>query len=154
MLWTLTFPRFPSPPSAHTGRRLASPRSWLLDGQENRLFLFLSYLVTSPPLYPSPYQGEGEFIIEKGRQPLLNTLLSFINIYSPHVNPKGLALRGYRNTHTNTIEGFWSLVNRGIDRVHHIVSAKYLQDYINAYAIRWNHRNDEKPMFLTVLEKV
>jgi transposase len=28
--------------------------------------------------------------------------------------------------HTNTIEGFWSLVKRGIFSVHHAVSAKYL----------------------------
>lgn len=58
------------------------------------------------------------------------------------------------NIHTNTIEGFWSLVKRGIDGTHHVVGAKYLQDYINAYSFRWNHRKDEKPMFLTVLEKI
>ena len=41
------------------------------------------------------------------------------------------------NAHTNTIEGFWSLVKRGIDGVHHAVSAKYLQDYVNSYSFRW-----------------
>ena len=58
------------------------------------------------------------------------------------------------NIHTNTIEGFWSLVKRGIDGVHHVVGANYLQDYINAYAFRWNHRNDEKPMFLQILARL
>lgn len=58
------------------------------------------------------------------------------------------------DVHTNTIEGFWSLVKRGIDGVHHAVSAKYLQDYINAYSFRWNHRNDEQPMFLIFLNQV
>lgn len=58
------------------------------------------------------------------------------------------------DAHTNTIEGFWSLVKRGIDGTHHAVSAKYLQDYINAYSFRWNHRNDEEPMFLQMLSRL
>lgn len=58
------------------------------------------------------------------------------------------------DAHTNTIEGFWSLVKRGIDGVHHAVSAKYLQDYINSYSFRWNHRNDDKPMFLQILSRL
>jgi len=40
------------------------------------------------------------------------------------------------------------------DGVHHVVGAKYLQDYINAYAFRWNHRNDDKPMFLQILSRL
>ena len=58
------------------------------------------------------------------------------------------------NIHTNSIEGFWSLLKRGIGGVYHAVSEKYLQDYINEYGFRYNHRKDEKPMFLTVLERV
>jgi len=58
------------------------------------------------------------------------------------------------DAHTNTIEGFWSLVKRGIDGVHHAVSAKYLQDYINSYSFRWNHRDDEQPMFLQILSRI
>jgi transposase len=56
--------------------------------------------------------------------------------------------------HTNNIEGFWSLLKRGIGGVYHSVSERYLQNYINEYGFRFNHRKDEKPMFLTVLEKV
>lgn len=56
--------------------------------------------------------------------------------------------------HTNSIEGFWSLLKRGIGGVYHSVSEKYLQSYINEYGFRYNHRRDEKPMFKTVLEKV
>lgn len=58
------------------------------------------------------------------------------------------------NAHTNTIEGFWSLLKRGINGVYHAVSPKHLQKYVNEYAFRYNHRKDEKPMFLTVLERV
>ncbi len=56
--------------------------------------------------------------------------------------------------HTNSIEGFWSLLKRGIGGVYHSVSEKYLQSYINEYGFRYNHRKDEKPMFLTVLGKI
>jgi transposase len=42
----------------------------------------------------------------------------------------------------------------GVDGVPHVVGTKYLQDYINAYAFRWNHRNDETPMFLQMLSRI
>ena len=53
--------------------------------------------------------------------------------------------------HTNTIEGFWSLVKRGIGGVYHSVSAKHLQGYLNEYAWRYNHRDDERSQFETLL---
>lgn len=58
------------------------------------------------------------------------------------------------NLHTNSIEGFWSLVKRGISGVYHAVSPKYLQSYLDEYAFRYNHRNDEAPMFISVLCQV
>jgi transposase len=56
--------------------------------------------------------------------------------------------------HTNTIEGFWSLVKRGIGGVYHSVSKKYLQTYLNEYAFRYNRRDSEKPMFTSLLDQV
>jgi transposase len=53
--------------------------------------------------------------------------------------------------HTNTIEGFWSLVKRGIGGVYHAVSAKHLQSYLNEYAWRYNHRDGGKMMFEVLL---
>jgi len=58
------------------------------------------------------------------------------------------------DTHTNTIGGFWSALKRGINGVYHAVSLTQLQGYINEYSFRYNHRKDEKPMFLTVLERI
>ena len=58
------------------------------------------------------------------------------------------------DAHTNNIEGFWSLVKRGISGVYHAVSPKYLQSYLNEYEFRYNHRNDEQPMFVTVLNQI
>jgi transposase len=53
--------------------------------------------------------------------------------------------------HTNTIEGFWSLVKRGIDGVYHAVSAKHLQGYLNEYAWRYNQRQTAQAQFRTLL---
>lgn len=57
-------------------------------------------------------------------------------------------------THTNTIEGFWSLVKRGIGGVYHSVSKKYLQSYLDEYSFRYNRRSEGQPMFTSLLEQV
>ncbi len=54
-------------------------------------------------------------------------------------------------THTQTIEGFFGLVKSGIRGVYHAVSAKWLQGYLNEYAWRYNRRDDERPMFESLL---
>lgn len=58
------------------------------------------------------------------------------------------------DVHTQTIEGFWSLLKRGIGGVYHSVSEKYLQTYCDEYAYRYNHRNDQQPMFTSLLSRV
>lgn len=57
------------------------------------------------------------------------------------------------NVHTNTIEGFWSLLKRDIGGVYHSVSEKHLQSYVNEYAFRYNHRDDIHAMFEAVAER-
>jgi transposase len=55
------------------------------------------------------------------------------------------------DVHTNTIEGFWSLVKRGISGTHHAVSAKFLQRYLNEYVWRYNRRHEGRAMFWSLL---
>jgi transposase-like protein len=80
----------------------------------------------------------------------------------------GLGARGYTHhrinhservyvageVHTNTIEGFWSLVKRGIGGVYHSVGRHYLQTYFDEYSFRYNRRFDEQPMFWSFLQQV
>ncbi|MFZ0479051.1 MAG: IS1595 family transposase [Terriglobales bacterium] len=80
----------------------------------------------------------------------------------------GLSARGYTHerinhsegvyvvgeVHTNTIEGFWSLVKRGISGVYHQVGRNYLQTYFDEYSFRYNRRFDEQPMFWSFLQQV
>lgn len=42
--------------------------------------------------------------------------------------------------HTNTIEGFWSLLKNSIRGTHHAVSPKYLQSYVNLFVFQYNFR--------------
>jgi len=58
------------------------------------------------------------------------------------------------DVHTNTIEGFWSLVKRGIGGVYHSVSKEYLQTYLDEFSFRYNRRNGGQPMFTSLLEQV
>lgn len=56
--------------------------------------------------------------------------------------------------HTNTIEGFWSMVKCGIRGVYRRVSAKYLQGYVNEYAFRYNQRHRHTPMFHLMMRRL
>jgi transposase-like protein len=56
------------------------------------------------------------------------------------------------DVHTNTVEGFWAMVKNGISGVHHGVSAKWLQSYLDEYAYRYNSRGRE--MFRALLSRV
>lgn len=88
--------------------------------------------------------------------------LVFTDYASPY---RGLGKRGYQHkrinhsmkvfvkgdVHTQTIEGFWSTLKRGISGVYHSVGSGYLQSYINEYAWRYNHRFADRSMYELLL---
>ena len=47
---------------------------------------------------------------------------------------------GIGETHTNTIEGYWSQLKNSIRGTYHMVSPKYLQTYVNEFSFRYNYR--------------
>jgi transposase-like protein len=58
------------------------------------------------------------------------------------------------DVHTQTIEGFWSLVKRGISGVYHNVGRGYLQSYLDEYSFRYNRRHKGNLIFNDVLARV
>lgn len=53
--------------------------------------------------------------------------------------------------HTNTIEGFWSLVKRGVVGTFHKVSKKYLPLYVAEFQFRYNNRENAN-IFATAIQ--
>lgn len=47
--------------------------------------------------------------------------------------------------HTNTIEGFWSLLKRGIIGIYHQISPKHLHRYCNEFTYRYNTKDITDP---------
>ena len=49
--------------------------------------------------------------------------------------------------HTNSLEGFWSLLKRSIRGTHVHVSRKHLAKYLGEFEFRWNSRHTPAMMF-------
>lgn len=45
--------------------------------------------------------------------------------------------------HTNNIEGFWSLVKRGIVGQYHKITQRYLQNYLDEFSFKYNFKEAE-----------
>jgi hypothetical protein len=63
------------------------------------------------------------------------------------IYPHGVVRHGHDEyvhgaVHTQTIEGFWSLVKRGIMGTFHKVSRKYHPLYVNEFELRYNNRKN------------
>jgi transposase len=60
------------------------------------------------------------------------------------------------DAHTNTIEGFWSLLKKGISGVYHGVSTEHLQSYLDEYVFRYNNREitGRRGMFDAFLSRI
>lgn len=52
--------------------------------------------------------------------------------------------------HTNSIEGFWALLKRGITGQYHKVSIRHLHKYIDEFCYRYNHRDFDDLFSLTI----
>lgn len=58
------------------------------------------------------------------------------------------------DVHTNTIEGFWSLLKRSIRGTHIHVSRQHMTKYLGEFEFRWNLRHHPEVMFPLLLKRL
>jgi transposase-like protein len=54
--------------------------------------------------------------------------------------------------HTQTVEGFWGHFKTDVRGTHHNISTHWLPGYLNEWVWKWNHRNDDRAMFRSLLD--
>jgi transposase-like protein len=91
--------------------------------------------------------------------PVLQTVKRGSTLFSDEWNGYGLVSRLYEhhvidhsrkqyangNVYTNTIEGFWGIMKRGLTGIYNHTSRKHLQKYANEFCFRYNTRNLGEP---------
>lgn len=60
--------------------------------------------------------------------------------FSHDVIHHNLGIYAVGDIHTNTIEGFWSLLKRGILGIYHSVDRQHLSSYCSEFEYRYNTR--------------
>jgi transposase-like protein len=70
------------------------------------------------------------------------------------VNHSKGKFRNGAGVHTNSIEGFWSTLKRGVYGVYHHVSKKHLQGYVNEFAFRYNNRENASVFDLVLRQAI
>jgi transposase-like protein len=55
------------------------------------------------------------------------------------------------SVHTQSIEGFFGLFKTGVRGTHHAISKRWLHSYLNEWVWRYNHRDDDRAQYRTLL---
>ena len=67
-----------------------------------------------------------------------------------HIKIDHQKMWSYKGINTNSIEGFWSIIKRGLVGQYHHVSLEYLPKYIAEFVFKYNNRNEDD-MFITLV---
>lgn len=67
------------------------------------------------------------------------------NFYHIKIDHNAVYLLG-DGKHTNTIESCWAILKRGVYGIYHHVSVKHLQEYVNEFCYRLNHRDVDEAL--------
>ncbi len=67
-----------------------------------------------------------------------------------HVKIDHQKMWSYKGINTNSIEGFWSIIKRGLVGQYHHVSLEYLPKYVAEFVFKYNNRNKDD-MFITLV---
>ena len=83
--------------------------------------------------------------VRRGSDVHTDMLQSYSNLWSAgykhrRVDHSAKQFVGPNGSHTQTIEGFWAQLKRGINGTHIHVSPKHLPKYLGEFEYRWNMR--------------
>jgi hypothetical protein len=45
--------------------------------------------------------------------------------------------------HTNNIESFWTILNRGVYGIYQHISVEYMQRYVDEFCFRYNNKKED-----------
>lgn len=112
------------------------------------------YAYAIPNTQKKTLQKEVKHYIEKGSTVLTDEWKAYSGLhwqYNHHIcdHSKKQYVAEDGST-TNSLEGFWSIVKRGIIGQYHKISKKYINKYMNEFCFRYNTM-DEEDVFGTVL---
>lgn len=91
---------------------------------------------TLKPILQAQITAEAHLMTDDGRQyGPISPEFAFHEVVN---HSTGEYVRG--DAHTNTVEGFFSILKRGLIGTYHHVSAHHLQRYVTEFDFRYNHR--------------
>lgn len=84
--------------------------------------------------------AEGSIMVSDEHRAYNQVHLKYDHKRINHSEKEYVRKEGNFKVHTNSIEGFWSVLKRQINGIHHFVSPQHLQRYCNEASFRYNHR--------------
>lgn len=108
--------------------------------ESNRFSYFKDTKAKTLENYVKSYVAESALIITDDHRGYIN--LRKRNYHCVVKHSAGIYADGH--IHTNTIEGFWSLVKRSVIGIYHYISPKHLNRYLQEFTFRYNYKH-EKP---------
>ena len=85
--------------------------------------------------------------IKEGSKIITDEFRAYYCLYNRYdhqsVNHSQGQFRKDKDIHTNSIEGFWSNLKRGIYGIYHHISTKHIQNYMNEFCFRYNERDNK-----------
>jgi transposase len=93
--------------------------------------------------------------VEQGSQVMMDEYYSYkrvsLNGFQHQTINHGSKQYVLGDIHTDTIESFWSQLKRSVNGTYHSVSPKYLQNYVDEFAYRYNHRQRPEHLFSVLI---
>jgi len=96
------------------------------------------------------YVDEKDSVLITDSYPKYNSMKKIIE----HLKIDHNQLYSYKGVNSNTIESFWTIIERRIMGQYHSISPKMLPNYVAEFVYKYNNRNDTEFMFHEMIYKL